>query len=222
MSSLGDAAYPAGGGIRGAWVDGLVIGGRLGLGCESSGDRCCVGARGSGRGRAAGGVFAGELRGPRRGAWPEAPAAAARAGLSRSRCLHDRAGLGAGAVVEEEGSGRGRASTVWLRFAAEGPGWEDEINAELFESVLSCTGARGPARLGLAALAALADADGVVRGLSNDEICAAAGVEDRTYRRARPGCYRSRGRSSADTTNAAAALLAARPAPPSGHCGGGG
>src|SRR6185437_964825 len=27
-----------------------------------------------------------------------------------------------------------------------------------------------------------------------------------------PGCYRSRGRSSADTTNAAAALLAARPA----------
>jgi hypothetical protein len=110
-------------------------------------------------------------------AWPEAPAAAARAGLSRSRCLHDRAGLGAGAVVEEEGSGRGRASTVWLRFAAEGPGWEDEINAELFESVLSCTGARGPARLGLAALAALADADGAVRGLSNDEICAAAGVE---------------------------------------------
>jgi hypothetical protein len=55
-------------------------------------------------------------------------------------------------VVEEEGSGRGRASTVCL--------------------------------LGLAALA---DADGVVRGLSNDEICAAAGVEDRTYRRARPG-----------------------------------
>ena len=87
----------------------------------------------------------------------------------------------------EEGSGRGRASTVWLRFAAEGPGWEDEINAELFESVLSCTGARGPARLGLAASAALADADGVVRGLSSDEICAVAGVEDRTYRRARPG-----------------------------------
>jgi hypothetical protein len=30
-------------------------------------------------------------------AWPGAPAAAARAGLSRSRYLHDRAGLGAGA-----------------------------------------------------------------------------------------------------------------------------
>ena len=37
----------------------------------------------------------------------------------------------------------------------------------------------------LAAMAALADANGVASGLSKEELCAAAGVEDRTYRRAR-------------------------------------
>jgi DnaA-like protein len=121
-------------------------------------------------------------------AWPGAPAAAARAGLSRSRYLHDRdqlvrRGL---VVIEDAASGRGRASTVALPFAAEGPWWEGEINAELFEAVLSRTRRRGPARLLLAAMAALADSDGVVRGVSNEEMCAAAGVADRTYRRARP------------------------------------
>jgi hypothetical protein len=121
-------------------------------------------------------------------AWPGAPAAAARAGLSRSRYLYDRdklAGRGL-VVVEEVASGRGRASTVALRFAVDGPWWEGEINAELFEAVLSRTRTRGPARLRLAAMAALADTDGVVRGVSNDELCAAAGLEDRTYRRTRP------------------------------------
>jgi hypothetical protein len=50
----------------------------------------------------------------------------------------------------------------------------------------SCrTRMRGPARLRLAAMAALADCDGVVRGVLNVEVCAAAGVADRTYRRAR-------------------------------------
>jgi hypothetical protein len=121
-------------------------------------------------------------------AWPGAPAAAARAGLSRSRYLHDRdllvqRGL---VVIEEAASGRGRASTVALPFAAEGPWWEGEINAELFEAVLSHTRRRGPARLLLAAMAALADSDGVVCGVSNEEVCAAAGVADRTYRRVRP------------------------------------
>jgi hypothetical protein len=88
--------------------------------------------------------------------------------------------------IEEQASGRGRSSTVALRFATEGPWWEGEINAELFEAALSRTGARGPARLLLAAMAALADADAVLRGLSNEELCAAAGLDDRTYRRARP------------------------------------
>ena len=120
-------------------------------------------------------------------AWPGAPAAAARAGLSRSRYLHDRdrlVHLGL-VVVEEMVSGRGRASTVALRFAVEGPWWEGEINAELFEAVLSRTRTRGPARLLLAAMAALADPGGVARGVSSEELCAAAGVADRSYRRAR-------------------------------------
>jgi hypothetical protein len=120
-------------------------------------------------------------------AWPGAPAAAARAGLSRSRYLHDRDQLVRRGllVIEEVASGRGRASTVALSFAAEGPWWEAEINAELFEAVLSGTRTRGPARLLIAAIAALADPDGVVRGVSSEELGTAAGVADRTYRRAR-------------------------------------
>ena len=121
-------------------------------------------------------------------AWPGAAAAAARAGLSRSRYLHDRDRLVRRGLVdvEEKASGRGRASTVALRFVAEGPWWEGEINPELFEAVLSRTHMRGAARLLLAAMAALSDADGVLRGLSNEELRAAAGLEDRTYRRTRP------------------------------------
>ena len=120
-------------------------------------------------------------------AWPGAPAAAARAGLSRSRYLYDRdrlvqRGL---VVIEEAGSGRGCASTLALPFVSTGPWWEAEINAELFEAVLSRSQARGPARLVLAAMAALADESGIVRGLSGVELCAAAGVDDHTYRRAR-------------------------------------
>jgi len=120
-------------------------------------------------------------------AWPGAPAAAARAGLSRSRYLHDRDQLVRRGliVLEEIASGRGRASTVALQFAAEGPWWEGEVNAELFEAVLSRTRMRGPARQLLAAIAALADPDGVVRGVSSEELGTAAGVADRTYRRAR-------------------------------------
>jgi hypothetical protein len=121
-------------------------------------------------------------------AWPGAPAAAARAGLSRSRYLYDRDRLVERTLVrvEEVASGRGRASTLALRFASEGPWWEGEINAELFEAVLSRTRTRGPARLLVAAMAALADSDGIVRGVWNEELGAAAGLEDRTYRRARP------------------------------------
>jgi hypothetical protein len=122
-------------------------------------------------------------------AWPGAPAAAARAGLSRSRYLHDRDRLVRRGliVVEEVASGRGRASTVALPFAADGPWWEGELNAELFEAVLSRTRTRGPARLLLAAMAALADPVGVVSGVSNEEVCAAAGVADRPT----AGCGRS-------------------------------
>jgi hypothetical protein len=120
-------------------------------------------------------------------AWPGAPTAAARAGLSRSRYLYDRDRLAQRGlvVVEKAASGRGRASIVALPFASEGPWWEAEINAELFEGVLSRSSAHGPARLVLAAMAALADESGIVRGLSGVELCAAAGVDDHSYRRAR-------------------------------------
>jgi len=117
---------------------------------------------------------------------PGTPAAAARAGLERSGYLEargrlERRGL---VVVERPATGRGRASALWLAFAAEGPWWEGGINAELFEAVLGYSTARGSARLLLAAMAALADGDGVIEGLTTEWLCAAAGISDRTYRRA--------------------------------------
>jgi hypothetical protein len=120
-------------------------------------------------------------------AWPGAPAAGARAGLGRSRYLEARERLvHRGLVVVEHASqGRGRPSTLGLRFADEGPWWEGEINAELFETVLAFSAARGPARLLVAAMAALAGEDGVVEDLTTERLCAAAGLADRTYRRAR-------------------------------------
>jgi hypothetical protein len=120
-------------------------------------------------------------------AWPGAPAAAARAGLRRSRYLEAREQLVRRGliVVEEAASGRGRSSTLALRFANEGPWYEGEINAGLFEAVLGYSSARGPARVLLAAMAALADGEGLVEDLSTEQLCAAARVGDRTYRRAR-------------------------------------
>ena len=120
-------------------------------------------------------------------AWPGASAAGARAGLGRSRYLEAREqlvhrGL---VVVEHAATGRGRSSTLGLRFASDGPWWEGEINAELFEAVLAFSAARGPARLLLVAMGAIAGEDGVVEDLSTEQLCAAAGLADRTYRRAR-------------------------------------
>jgi hypothetical protein len=122
-------------------------------------------------------------------AWPGAPAAAARAGLRRSRYLEAREQLVRRGliVVEEAATGRGRSSTLALRFANEGPWYEGEINAGLFEAVLGYSSARGPARVLLAAMAALADGEGFVEDLSTEQLCAAAGVADRTYRRGRQG-----------------------------------
>ena len=55
-------------------------------------------------------------------AWPGAPAAAARAGLSRSRYLYvrDRLVERGLVVVESEASGRGRASVLALPFVSDG------------------------------------------------------------------------------------------------------
>ena len=120
-------------------------------------------------------------------AWPGAPAASARAGLSRSRYQQAREQLVARGLVavDERATGRGRASTVTLVFADTGPWWDGEINVELFESVLAYGQSRGPERLLLSTMAALADNDGAVCDLSTEQLCAAAGIADRTYRRAR-------------------------------------
>ena len=120
-------------------------------------------------------------------AWPGAPAASARAGLSRSRYQQAREQLVARGLVavDERATGRGRASTVTLVFADAGPWWDGDINVELFEAVLTYSRGSRAERLLLATMAAVADERGEVRDLSTDELCAAAGIADRTYRRAR-------------------------------------
>ena len=115
------------------------------------------------------------------------PAAAGRAGLKRSwfleaRELLERRGL---VVVEHAATGRGRASTLCLPFAETGPWWEGDINAELFETALNYSRAKGAARLLLAAAAALADEQRVVEGVTTRQLCVAVGLSDTTYRRAR-------------------------------------
>ena len=87
--------------------------------------------------------------------------------------------------MEDAATGRGRASTLRLRFADHGPWSEREINAPLFEAALAYSRARGPARLLLATMAALANEDRVVEDLTTEQLCSAAGLADRTYRRAR-------------------------------------
>jgi hypothetical protein len=115
------------------------------------------------------------------------PTAATRAGLSRSQYLAAREQLERRGLISVavDGGGRGRSSTLTLDFATCGPWREERINPQLFGTVLSYTRARGPARVLLAALAALANDEREVLCLTTDEICSAAGLSDRTYRRAR-------------------------------------
>jgi hypothetical protein len=114
-------------------------------------------------------------------------AAAARAGLGKSRYLEAREQLVRRGLVDVESrvGGRGKSGTVRLAFAASGPWWDGDVNAQLLEAVLGYSRARGPARLLLAALAALADRDGLVEGVCTEELRAASGLADSTYRRAR-------------------------------------
>lgn len=120
-------------------------------------------------------------------AWPGTRVAAARAGLSRSQYLAARDGLVRRGlvVVEHAGAGRGNSPVVAVTFAQAGPWFDGEINAPLFEAALSWTRTRGSARLLLAALAALANEQLTVSRLSTEELRAAAGMADSTYRRAR-------------------------------------
>jgi hypothetical protein len=119
-------------------------------------------------------------------AWPGAQAAAARAGLGRSRYLQARHRLLTCDVIEvrERGGGRGRSTAVLLRFA-EGPRVDAPVNAELFETVLCYSRSSGPGRLLLASIAALADERRELAGVTADELRAAAGLARSTYRRAR-------------------------------------
>jgi len=120
-------------------------------------------------------------------AWPGNPAAAARAGLCRSRYLQAREQLVARGLLElqDRGRGRGQATTIVVLFAQSGPWWDAEINAQLLEAVLGHSRARGPARLLLATLAALADDTRSVENLPTEDLCRAAGLANSTYRRAR-------------------------------------
>jgi hypothetical protein len=120
-------------------------------------------------------------------AFPGATAAAQRAGLSRSPYLQARGRLVRRGlvVVEAEASRRGRSSTLLLAFAKAGPWWESEVNVELLEAVLDYSAATGVARLLLAAMAAIADADGAVQDFTTEQISAAAGIAAKSYPRAR-------------------------------------
>jgi DnaA N-terminal domain len=119
--------------------------------------------------------------------WPGARIAAARAGLSRSQYLHARERLARRGLitVDTQAGGRGNSALMKLTFAEHGTRLEGEINAELFELVLSCSRTRGSARLLIAALAGVSDSTGMVDGVTTDTLREIAGLSDRTYRRAR-------------------------------------
>ena len=120
-------------------------------------------------------------------AFPGTTAAAARSGVTRGRYLAARGGLVQRGLVTVEGSGAGRGNspTILLDFARAGPWLDAEVNAPLFEAVLSHSQTRGSARLLIAALAALADDTLTVADVTTELLCAAAGLSNSTYRRAR-------------------------------------
>jgi hypothetical protein len=120
-------------------------------------------------------------------AWPGTRVAAARAGLSRSQYLEARDRLARRELISIEAGGGGRANStlVTLTFAEAGERVNATVNAELFELVLGYSRSRGPARLLLAALAAVADTAGIVAEVTTDELRGFASLPDRSYRRAR-------------------------------------
>lgn len=126
-------------------------------------------------------------------AYPGNPAAAARAGLSRSRYLHARDQLERRGLIStiDGGGGRGRSATIALSFANAGPQVGGPVNAPLFEAVLGYSSARGSARQLLAAMAAMSAEDGSLTDVTTEEIRAAAGLADSTYRRARAALVES-------------------------------
>jgi hypothetical protein len=119
-------------------------------------------------------------------AWPSASTAAGRAGLSRRQYLAARGELERRGLITREGNERRHtAALIYLAFADHGPSIDHEINAELFETTLARSHSRGGARVLLAVLAALADPEETIDGVSAEELKEAGGLSDRTYRRAR-------------------------------------
>ena len=118
---------------------------------------------------------------------PGTPAAAGRAGLARSRFLEarDRLVRRGLVVVEDVASGRGRASTVALLFAERGRGGRARSTRSCSRRSSATAALAGPPGCCSPSMAALADEQGVVEGVTTERLCAAAGVADRTYRRAR-------------------------------------
>jgi hypothetical protein len=133
-------------------------------------------------------------------AWPSTALAAARARLATGRYLQARAVLARRGLIVIQGHGRGRSrsDTVSLGFARCGPWWDGGVNAQLVEAVLGRSRACGSARLLVVALAALADDEGTVEGLSTAEVRGAAGLSDTTYRRARAALLASGRREDRD------------------------
>jgi hypothetical protein len=78
-----------------------------------------------------------------------------------------------------------------LSFANAGLRVGGPVNAQLFEAVLGYSTARGSARQLLAAMAAMSAEDGSLIDVTTDEIRAAAGLADSTYRRARTALVES-------------------------------
>ena len=155
-------------------------------GDEPAGDRRGARARRPRRGERLVAFSLASFAGRENRAWPGARRPR-RAGLSRSRYLQarDRLVRRGLVVVEAEASGRGRSSRLVLAFAESGPWWDGEVNVELLEAVLGYSAATGVARLLLAAMAAIADADGAVLDFTTGQICAAAGIAAKSYQRAK-------------------------------------
>ena len=116
---------------------------------------------------------------------PGTPAAAARAGMERSGYLEarDRLVRRGLLVVEVAAKGRGRRARWRCRSRLRARGGTATSTPSCSRQCSVTAGSQGSARLLAAALAALSDERGVVAEVTTEQLCAAAGLSDRTYRR---------------------------------------
>jgi hypothetical protein len=153
---------------------------------EPHGDRRRPSAHGPVDGRTTRRALARKLRQPREPTFPGNTAAAAPVSVVAATPEAREQLVARGLLaIESAARGRGQATTLIALFAQSAPWWDGEINARLLEQALSHSPVRGPARLLLATLAALANESGVADELSTEDLCHAAGLANSTYRRAR-------------------------------------